>query len=260
VENEANEYGAVQVGNTLSKSFKLTNTGGTNITITKSKPPTGGAFAATTTLSEGTTIVPGETLSETVTFTPQAPGVTRGAWEINGNDTSGLHEVTFTGTGVAASATFGKTAVGGSSDVFAADRKRVNRYALPVAGLVSKLSVYLAPGGASGQQSIKGVIYADSGGVPGGLLAVSEQLTFASTNAAGWYDLPLASPLKLAAGNYWIGVITGATAKVAGFRYDSVAGARDYNANTYTSGPSNPFGAVTTDTEQTSLYATYTPS
>ena len=48
------------------------------------------------------------------------------------------------------------------------------------------------------------------------------------------------SPLKLAAGNYWIGVITGATGNVAGFRYDSVAASRDYNANTYTSGPDQP--------------------
>jgi hypothetical protein len=67
----------------------------------------------------------------------------------------------------------------------------------------------------------------------------------------------LASPVKLAAGNYWIGVITGGTGGVAGFRYDSVAGSRDYNFNVYTSGPSNPFGAVSTDAEQTSLYATY---
>jgi hypothetical protein len=67
------------------------------------------------------------------------------------------------------------------------------------------------------------------------------------------------SPLrvKLAAGNYWIGVITGATNSVAGFRYDSVTGARAYNANTYTSGPTNPFDMVTTDNEQLSLYATY---
>ena len=80
-----------------------------------------------------------------------------------------------------------------------------------------------------------------------------------STNAAGWYDLVLAAPLKLAAGNYWIGVFSGATEKVAGYRYDSVASSRDYNANTYSAGASNPFGAVTKDAEQTSLYATYTP-
>ena len=79
-----------------------------------------------------------------------------------------------------------------------------------------------------------------------------------ATNAAGWYDLSFPTPLNLAAGSYWIGVITGETAKVARFRYDSVAGSRDYNANTYTSGPSNPFGSVSTDSVQTSLYATYT--
>ena len=43
-------------------------------------------------------------------------------------------------------------------------------------------------------------------------------LTFKSTNAAGWYDLSFSSPLKLAAGNYWIGSITGASSNVAGFR------------------------------------------
>ena len=60
-----------------------------------------------------------------------------------------------------APATFGKTSVGASSDVFAANRKRVSEYLLPVAGSVSKLSVYLAPGAASGQQVLEGVLYAN---------------------------------------------------------------------------------------------------
>ena len=71
--------------------------------------------------------------------------------------------------------------------------------------------------------------------------------------------MKFAAPVKLAAGNYWIGVITGSTTNVAGFRYDSVANSRDYNNNSYASGPSNPFGSVNIDAEQTSLYATYTP-
>jgi hypothetical protein len=154
-------------------------------------------------------------------------------------------------------ATFGKTTVGGSSDSFLAGRKRVNRYTLAGAGTVSKLSVYLAPTGTSGEQSLEGVIYADSAGKPQALLAVSQPLTFRSGNAAGWYDLPFATAVKLAAGSYWIGAITGASSNVAGFRFDSVAGSRDYNADTYGSGPSNPFGSVTTDRVQASLYATY---
>ncbi|MCW3031279.1 MAG: conserved secreted protein, partial [Solirubrobacterales bacterium] len=158
----------------------------------------------------------------------------------------------------AAPATFGKTSVGASSDYFVAERKRVNRYALASAGSVSKLSIYLAPTGTAGQQVLKGLIYADSASAPAALLATSTQLTFSSTGAAGWYDLTFSSPVKLAAGNYWIGVLTGATAGVAGFRFDSVSGSRDYNSNTFASGPTNPFGAVTVDSEQTSLYATYT--
>ncbi len=263
ISSEQNEFGTVEVGSTATRSFKVSNTGGTTVTITKSKPPIGGEFAATTTLSEGTTIAAGETLTETVAFTPTAVGPATGTWAINGEDATGLHEVSFSGTGSPAPpppSTFGKTSVGGSSDSFLADRKRVNRYALSAAGSLSKLSIYLAPTGTSGQQLLKGLVYADNAGAPGALLGSTEALTFKSTNAAGWYALTFATPLKLSAGNYWIGAVTGASSNVAGFRYDNVAGARDYNANTYTSGPSNPFGTPSADGEQTSLYATYTPT
>ena len=159
----------------------------------------------------------------------------------------------------AAAPTFGKTSVGPSADSFAANRKRVSLYPLGTAGSVSKLSIYLEPGGGSGHQVLEGIVYENSAGKPGALLGTTSQLTFLSTNSPGWYDLTFQTPLKLVAGSYWIGVITGATSYVAGFRYQSVSGGRDYNANTYTSKPSNPFGTVTVDREQTSLYATYTP-
>jgi iron transport multicopper oxidase len=261
ISSEQIGYGEVEVGSSASRSFTITNTGGTNVTITKSKPPSGGEFAATTTLAEGSVIAPGEKVTESVSFAPTVTGPASGTWAINGDDTTGLHEVTFTGTGkpAAATATFGKTSVGGSSDRFLSERKRVNRYALSTAGSVTKLSLYLAPTETSGQEVLKGLIYSDSGGAPSSLLGVSEQLTYKSTEGAGWHDLTFATPVKLAAGNYWIGVITGQTAGVAGFRFDSVASSRDYNANTYASGPTNPFGSVTVDAEQTSLYATYTP-
>lgn len=155
-------------------------------------------------------------------------------------------------------ATFGKTSIGASADSYAANRKRVSRYALPTAGTLTRLSAYLAPTAISGTQALEGVVYADAAGKPGALLGVSEPLSFKSTSSAGWYGLAFSSPLKLAAGNYWVGLLTGASAGVAGFRYDSVAGSRDYNANAYSSGPTNPFGTVSTDGEQASLYATYT--
>jgi hypothetical protein len=169
-----------------------------------------------------------------------------GAWH-----TDQAHATEVTGT-------FGKTSVGGSSDYFNYERKRVNRYSLPVAATVTKLSIYLAPTETSGQQVLKGIVYSDVSGKPGALLGVSEQLTFTSTSATGWYELRFATPLKLAAGNYWIGVITGPTATVTGFRYDNVSAARDYNANSYSAGASNPFGSATVDNVQISLYASYT--
>ncbi len=76
VSNENNEYGQVAVGGAaVSKSFTITNTGGTTVTLTKSKPPIGGAFAATTSLAEGTTIAPGASVTESVTFTPTGAGL-----------------------------------------------------------------------------------------------------------------------------------------------------------------------------------------
>ena len=64
-------------------------------------------------------------------------------------------------------------------------------------------------------------------------------------------------PLDLPAGKYWIGVITGAGANVASFRFDSVAASRYANADVYSDGPSSAFGTPETDSEQMSIYATY---
>ena len=98
---DALDLGATPFGSTARKTFTITNTGGSNVTITKSKPPFGGAFAPTTSLPEGTTVAPGQTLTEGVAFTPSALGPFTGSWEITGDDGSGLHQVRLTGSGVA---------------------------------------------------------------------------------------------------------------------------------------------------------------
>ena len=89
------------------------------MTINKSKPPFGGEFSNTTTLDEGTTVQPGETLTESVTFAPTATGAASGTWQITGDDSTGLHVVQFSGTGVTllggSGLTFGSTTVGQSS-------------------------------------------------------------------------------------------------------------------------------------------------
>jgi subtilase family protein/concanavalin A-like lectin/glucanase superfamily protein/uncharacterized protein DUF2341/fervidolysin-like protein len=154
--------------------------------------------------------------------------------------------------------TFGLTSIGTNSDTMVPDRKRATQATLTVAGNVSKLTMYLAPTGTSGQQVMKGILYADQNGSPGALLGVTNAFTFVSTNAAGWYDMPFPSSIALAPGKYWIGVISGATTHVAGFRWNNVSSSRALNTNTYTSGPSNPYGSATKDSEQMSIYASYT--
>jgi hypothetical protein len=72
------------------------------VPITKSKPPLGGEFAPASELPEGTTIQAGETVTEQVTFAPTQAGFAEGEWLINGEDTSGLHHVLFTGAGATA--------------------------------------------------------------------------------------------------------------------------------------------------------------
>ena len=97
---DALDFGTTPIGSTGSETFTITNSGGSNVTIQKSKPPFGGAFAPTTSLPEGTTIAPGQKLTEGVTFTPSALGPFTGTWEITGDDGSGPHQVRLTGRGV----------------------------------------------------------------------------------------------------------------------------------------------------------------
>lgn len=156
------------------------------------------------------------------------------------------------------SSAFGKTIIGNTSDRYGADRKRVSSYALPTAGLVSRLNIYLQPSGEVGEQKLTGVLYGDAAGKPGALLGVSSELVFHSTERGGWHALAFPQPLDLPAGQYWIGVITGASANVASFRFDSVAGSRYANTDTYSDGPTSTFGTPDApDGEQMSIYASY---
>jgi RHS repeat-associated protein len=158
---------------------------------------------------------------------------------------------------------FGKTSVGASTDngMFA-NYKIAHKATLSAPGAVTKLTLYAVPGvNSPSAQSLKAVIYADSEGSPGELLGTGTEVTYkGNVNGSGWLELPFASPVKLTTGTYWIGFIDGSESEGMGYAYDSVANSRAYNTNTYSSGPTNPFGTATKDSEQASLYATYTPA
>jgi iron transport multicopper oxidase len=113
--SQAIDFGSTALGSTATQSFTITNTGGTTVTIEKSKPPFGGAFAPSTSLPEGMTIPAGQSVSETVTFAPNSAGPATGVWQITGNDETGLHPVQFTGRGATPSATGPSTGPGAGS-------------------------------------------------------------------------------------------------------------------------------------------------
>lgn len=102
--------------------------------------------------------------------------------------------------------------------------------------LVSKF--YGDWGSASSTAKIRAVIYSDNGGVPGTLLAVSNER---SGPLNRWNALTFATPLLVPNNGYvWFGVIsdTSITSSVC-----SNSGALYYNENTYASGASSSFGA-----------------
>jgi iron transport multicopper oxidase len=114
--SQALDFGSIPVGTTATKSFTITNTGQTAVTIEKSKPPFGGAFAATTSLQEASSIAPGQTVTESVTFSPTTTGPASGGWAITGNDITGAHQLQFTGTGVASNGSGGGSGTGVASN------------------------------------------------------------------------------------------------------------------------------------------------
>jgi hypothetical protein len=155
--------------------------------------------------------------------------------------------------------TCGKTTIGKFSDQLLANLKRVNRCTVPSnlkPASIQELVTYLTPTSHSGTQTIRGVVYADSNGKPGSLMGTSLPFTFTNKDPAGWYRLVFPEGgAHVAEGPCWIGVLTGATGKVAGERFDSVPKAEDFNSNSYTSGASNLFGSFKTTYEEMSLYA-----
>ncbi len=79
-------------------SFTVGNSGGSPITITKSKPPIAIGVSATTRLDEGTVLLPGQSVTETVHLAPVTAGPLSATWEITADDGSGPRSVSFSGS------------------------------------------------------------------------------------------------------------------------------------------------------------------
>jgi hypothetical protein len=91
------DFGTITSGGSVTKSFTIQNTGGTDLQIVKSKPPALGPFVATTTLGEGSALPAGQTLTESVQFSATANGSYSDVWVITGSDSTTAVNVSFTG-------------------------------------------------------------------------------------------------------------------------------------------------------------------
>ena len=146
--------------------------------------------------------------------------------------------------------TIGAAAAGGGSGFIAVSGPYALSSATPLVGL----SGYLR-GGVSAQ-GIRVVVYADSGGQPGNLVAVSQQVTIAAGQPAGWAAFPLSGSPTLPAGGYWLGYwLSGSSVQLY---YDDVPGSGRYVAASYsgTGSPPAGFGGGSSSTLAFSLYAT----
>ncbi len=161
---------------------------------------------------------------------------------------------------LAAPTTLGKTAVGALTHALGGGYLEVSgRYTQDSAQPVSLLSAYLQGGGSV--TGMRAVIYADSGNRPGAFVAVSQPVTIAAGQSAGWVDFPLSGSPTLPAGEYWLGLWASNTSAL-GF-YDGVSGSGVYAPAGYSVGgnpPANWPGGGGNDTLSYSLYATVGPT
>lgn len=150
------------------------------------------------------------------------------------------------------SATFGRTTIGASNDNLPANFIVTGGpYTLPVAGTITKLSIYLLSLGAVNTVA---ALYADNGaGHAGARLAVSADVV--SVGVAGaWYDWSLA--YVALAGNYHI-AYNGNNTLV--WYYDGAGSAND-GQNVAYPGFSNPFVPINIHTGVVSMHADYNPA
>jgi hypothetical protein len=119
-------FGSVQIGNSVSQSVVLNNTGGRNLTI--SQATVSGTGFSISGLTIPATLTPGQSVSVTTTFAPQSSGSISGSLSLEYARTYGrLHTATvsLTGTGTTTgqltanptSLAFGSIQVGGSKSL-----------------------------------------------------------------------------------------------------------------------------------------------
>ncbi|MFD2414760.1 choice-of-anchor D domain-containing protein [Amycolatopsis pigmentata] len=90
------DFHTVAVGQSVTQTFTVANTGTVPLTITKAKAPAG-VFTSASPLAEGQVIAPGDSLQQSVTFTPTDALPATATYEITGDDGQSARYVTLQG-------------------------------------------------------------------------------------------------------------------------------------------------------------------
>jgi len=153
--------------------------------------------------------------------------------------------------------TFGNTTGGLGYYEAASGFKRVSRFTLADRMTVTQLRAYVdGLGSGSGSQVARPLIYADSGGEPGALLAQGPAVTIADGQPVAWVDFPFSASVSLVPGAYWLGLHFGDSNNTIRFRNTFGGGAsRVQTFDTYADGASDPFGVTYPYSDPHSIYA-----
>ena len=156
-------------------------------------------------------------------------------------------------------ATFGKTTNGAGESSSSTDRKKVSAAVPASSGTATSITIR---GRVTVENTvIKGIIYADSGGLPGARLAVSDEITVNSTTEQEWTGaLTGPNAIAIAAGTtYWIGWHQQDPGS-GGFAIsrDGTSEMSRTNTGDYATGPTDPFGTSTAESGPIDVYVTYT--
>ena len=101
----------------------------------------------------------------------------------------------------------------------------------------------------SGALHVKCLIYANDGGVPGQLLYQTVEV---NPVVVGWNIAPFVAPVSLIAGSYWLGVIHDEMINIGA---TGMTNGSYYNSDTYSNGPTDPFGSGSWMTWRIAIYA-----
>jgi uncharacterized repeat protein (TIGR02059 family) len=137
------------------------------------------------------------------------------------------------------------TPTGGATSAGDVDTKRVIKRGVGAGNTVAFDQGYQYEAGpvSGGVQVKRMVVYDDDGanGLPGSRLGMSDPITLAQGAVLAWVSYPFSTPVVATGDQVYIGMIYGGPG-TGQFGYTSITGQGWRNTDTYSDGPSNPFG------------------